>query len=84
MGKAFIASSLAIASLIGVAAVGLFPNLVPSTLDPAYSLTVMNSSNSQLTLTVMLILVAIGVPIMLMYTAYIYHCFRGKSEAGEY
>jgi len=84
VGKAFIASSLAIASLIGVAAVGLFPNLVPSTLDPAYSLTVMNSSNSQLTLTVMLILVAIGVPIMLMYTAYIYHCFRGKSEAGEY
>jgi cytochrome d ubiquinol oxidase subunit II len=84
VGKAFIASSLAIASLIGVAAVGLFPNLVPSTIDPAYSLTVINSSNSQLTLTVMLILVAIGVPIMLIYTAYIYHCFRGKSEAGEY
>ncbi len=84
VGKAFIASSLTIASLIGVAAVGLFPNLVPSTLDPAYSLTAMNSSNSQLTLTVMLILVAIGVPIMLIYTAYIYHCFRGKSEAGEY
>jgi cytochrome bd ubiquinol oxidase subunit II len=84
VGKAFIASSVAIASLIGVAAVGLFPNLVPSTIDPAYSLTVVNSSNSQLTLTVMLILVAIGVPIMLIYTAYIYRCFRGKSEAGEY
>jgi cytochrome d ubiquinol oxidase subunit II len=79
----FVSSSVSIASLIGIAAVGLFPNLVPSTLDPAYSLTVMNSSNSQLTLTVMLILTLIGVPIMLFYTAYIYRAFRGKVTAEE-
>ena len=56
-GKAFVSSSLALASVIGVAATGLFPNLVPSTLGPSYSLTVMNSSNSQFTLTVMLPLI---------------------------
>jgi cytochrome d ubiquinol oxidase subunit II len=77
----FVSSAVSIAGLIGIAAVGLFPNLVPSTIDPAYSLTVMNSSNSQFTLTVMLILTLIGVPIMLFYTAYIYRCFRGKVTA---
>ncbi len=83
-GKAFISSSIAIASVIGLAATGLFPDLVPSTLDPSYSLTVMNSSNSRFTLTVMLIVVAIGVPIMLFYTVYIYRCFRGRAVPEEY
>ena len=75
---AFLASAVSIAAVIGVAAAGLFPNMVPSTLDTAFNLTVMNASSSQRTLTVMLVLALIGVPIVLVYTTWIYRAFRGK------
>ncbi|HEY3346036.1 MAG TPA: cytochrome d ubiquinol oxidase subunit II [Nitrospirota bacterium] len=82
-GRAFIYSSLTIIGVIGAAAAGLFPNLVPSTYGDEFSLTVMNSSSSQLTLSVMLLLAGIGVPIMLVYSIYIYRAFRGKVSASE-
>jgi cytochrome d ubiquinol oxidase subunit II len=80
---AFMSSAVSIAALIGVAAAGLFPNMVPSTLDTAFNLTVMNASSSQRTLTVMLILALIGVPIVLAYTTWIYRAFRGKITLHE-
>ena len=50
--------------------------------DPALSLTIYNAASSQLTLTVMLVIALIGMPIVIGYTAYIYKVFRGK-VAGE-
>ena len=78
-GKVFIASSLAIATEILTIAAGLFPNLVIAK-DPAQSLTIYNASSSNLTLTVMLIIALIGVPIVLVYTVYVYYVFRGKAK----
>lgn len=78
-GKAFIASSLAIATKILTIAAGLFPNLVIAK-DPTQNLTIYNASSSDLTLTVMLIIALIGVPIVLVYTGYVYKVFSGKAK----
>jgi cytochrome d ubiquinol oxidase subunit II len=77
-GLAFFFSSLVAAGLMGTVGWSLFPNLVPSTTDPAFSLTAANSSSSPLTLTVMLAVALVGVPIVLAYTTYVYRVFWGK------
>ena len=77
-GKTFLASSITIGSMIGLSAVSLFPRLVPSNIDLANSLTIYNSSSSQGTLTAMLIIALIGMPIVIGYTIYIYRAFKGK------
>lgn len=51
---------------------GLYPNIVQSTIDHAYNLTVYNASSSQQTLKIMLIIALIGVPFVLAYTISIY------------
>ncbi len=75
-GLAFLASSLTTGGLILTLAAGLFPKLVPAQ-DPSRSLTIYNSASSPLTLNVMLIIAAMGVPIILFYTIYVYRVFRG-------
>ncbi|HLP15767.1 MAG TPA: cytochrome d ubiquinol oxidase subunit II [Bacteroidota bacterium] len=81
-GRAFTASSAVIASVIGLSAVSLFPRLVPSSIDLANSLTVYNASSSTYTLTAMLIIALIGVPIVLGYTIFMYRVFKGKVVLG--
>jgi cytochrome d ubiquinol oxidase subunit II len=51
---------------------------MPSSSDPASSLTVWDASSSHLTLMVMLIVTAIFMPIILAYTAWVYRVMRGK------
>jgi cytochrome d ubiquinol oxidase subunit II len=80
-GAAFVASSVTIACMILVAAVSAFPVLVPSSLGVANSLTIYNASSSPRTLTVMLVIALLGVPIVLGYTVFVYRCFRGKVPA---
>jgi cytochrome bd ubiquinol oxidase subunit II len=75
-GWAFAASSAAIALLIGVMGQGLYPRMVPA-FDPSRSLTIYNSSSSDLTLTVMLVIVLGGMPVVVAYTVYVYSRFRG-------
>lgn len=77
-GKAFLASSLSIAGMLGLMAISLFPRLVPSSLDLANSLDIYNASSTPRTLGTMLIIALIGVPIVVIYTIYIYRQFRGK------
>jgi cytochrome d ubiquinol oxidase subunit II len=76
--RAFLASSLAIACIIGLSAVSLFPRLVPSSIDLAYSLTITNAASSQTTLATMLIIALIGMPLVIGYTIFIYRVFKGK------
>ena len=81
--RAFLASSVTILSFIGLPAVNMFPKLVPSSLDLTYSLTIYNASSTDLTLTVMLIIALVGMPIVIAYNWYIYHLFRGKTVLHE-
>ena len=55
-----------------------FPVLMRSSINPDYSLTIFNASSSTLTLTVMLIVTIIFMPIVLYYTRYAYKVFSGK------
>ena len=77
---AMISSSLMIASMTTIAAVSLFPRLVPASNDLALSLTIYNASSTPLTLKTMLIIALIGVPIVIGYTVFIYRVFKGKVE----
>jgi cytochrome d ubiquinol oxidase subunit II len=75
---AFISSSASIAALLGLFAIGMFPNLVPSTINNAYSLSIYNAASSRKTLEVMFTMALIGIPFVLAYTISIYWIFRGK------
>ncbi|MEW6367178.1 MAG: cytochrome d ubiquinol oxidase subunit II [Acidobacteriota bacterium] len=74
------------ATMFGVA--GLFPNLLPSSLDPTFSLTAFNSSSSPLTLKIMLGVALTTLPIVIAYQVWAYAKFRDKvtasSIAGEH
>jgi cytochrome d ubiquinol oxidase subunit II len=76
--RAFLSSSATIAGLMALFGIGLYPNFVIASQDPALSLTIYNASSSARTLKIMLIMAIIGVPFVLAYTASIYWIFRGK------
>ena len=75
---AFAASGAVIALLIASVAVGLYPNLLLSTINSAYDLTIFNAASASNTLTVLLIIALIGMPLVLLYTSGVYYFFRGK------
>ena len=78
-GWAFISSSASIALLLILYGLGTYPTIVPSTIDPeTNSLTIYNTASSPQTLVVLLIVVAIGVPLILAYGFWVYRIFRGK------
>ena len=77
-GRTFIALGLFL--VLGVAAIFLaaYPNVLPSTLDAAFNLTVANASSSPYTLQLMSIVAAFGVPMVLAYQAWTYWVFRRR------
>ena len=76
--RAFLSSSAAIGLLVTLIGVGLYPNLLLASNDPAHSLTIVNGASSQKTLGIMLVIAIIGMPIVLAYTGVVYWVFRGK------
>jgi len=76
--RAFLASSVTIASLVGLMGLSLYPRMVPSSIDLANSLTIYNASSTPRTLTVMLVIALVGMPLVIAYTAYVYAVFMGK------
>ncbi len=87
MGKAFISVAVGIALTTVALFVGLFPRVLVSSLDPAYSLTIYNASASQYTLKTMTIVAAILVPIVLVYQGWTYWIFKerlGKKSQPTY
>lgn len=75
---AFLASGLALAGIIATPGLAMFPFILPSSSEPKASLTVWDAASSQMTLFIMLIAVAIFLPIVLAYTAWVYRVLRGK------
>ena len=70
--RAFVENAVGIACIIATPAVALFPFLMPSSRDPASSLSVWDATSSQLTLTIMMFAVVIFVPLALGYTIFAY------------
>jgi cytochrome d ubiquinol oxidase subunit II len=71
------ATGLAVAGVIATAGVSLFPFLLPSSLEPNASLTVWDASSSRMTLWFMTLAVATMLPVVVLYTAWIYRVLRG-------
>lgn len=80
-GFAFLGSSITIVGVILTAAVSMFPFVMPSISHPNMSLTVWDATASQNTLTVMLIVALIFVPIVLTYTVWSYFKMFGRLDA---
>ena len=76
--RAFLSSALTIVLLMALVGVGLYPTMMLSTPDPSHSLTIFNAASSPRTLSIMLVIAVVGVPMVLAYTTVIYWIFRGK------
>jgi cytochrome d ubiquinol oxidase subunit II len=87
LGKNFpalLASSATILGGFGLAGVGLFPAFIPTTLEGGVDLNAFDHSSSELTLRVMSWVAAVGVPLVLVYTAAVYWIFRGKVQLNRH
>ena len=70
----FVCIAFAVATLF----LALFPDVMPSTIDPAYSLTTTNASSTDYTLRIMTIVALIFTPIVLLYQGWTYWVFRKR------
>lgn len=78
---AFLCGGTCVASIIGTVGVSMFPFILPSSSHPEQSLMIWDSSSSQLTLLIMLIATIVFLPLILLYTAWVYRVLRGKISA---
>lgn len=74
---AFAFSACAVIATLLAAGVALFPFVLPSSLAPAASLTLWNASSSPKTLQIMLWVVLLFLPLILLYTGWVYRVLRG-------
>ncbi len=81
--QTFVFSALSIALLLVMVAIELFPVIIISTIDPAYSIDIYNAASSEKTLGIMLLMAAIGIPLVLTYTFFVYKTFWGKVVLDE-
>jgi cytochrome d ubiquinol oxidase subunit II len=77
-GWAFACSGLTVAAAVAMLFLALFPDVMPSTLDPAYSLTVANAASSPYTLKLMTVVAAVFTPLVLLYQGWTYWVFRKR------
>ncbi|GHF04312.1 cytochrome d ubiquinol oxidase subunit II [Streptomyces griseoluteus] len=77
-GWAFALSGVTIAAAVAMLFLSLFPNVMPSTLDADWSLTVTNASSSPYTLKIMTWCAVIAAPLVMLYQAWTYWVFRKR------
>jgi cytochrome bd ubiquinol oxidase subunit II len=77
-GWAFLGTAIAIAFAVVSLFAALFPDVMPSSTDPAYNLTITNASSTEYTLTIMTVVAVLFVPIVLLYQGWTYWVFRKR------
>ncbi|MFD3530990.1 cytochrome d ubiquinol oxidase subunit II [Streptomyces sp. NPDC058664] len=77
-GWSFGLSGVTIAAAVAMLFLALFPNVMPSSLNPEWSLTVTNASSSPYTLKIMTWCAAIATPLVLLYQSWTYWVFRKR------
>lgn len=75
---AVLAAGAGVAGIVATAGLSMFPFFLPSSYNTAASLTVWDASSSQLTLFIMLIATLIFMPIILLYTSWVYKVISGR------
>ena len=81
--QAFLFSSLCISFLLVLCALESYPNLLISSLSPENNIDIYNAASSLKSLKIMMLIVAIGGPLVLSYTYFVYKTFRGKVKIDE-
>ena len=81
MGLAFGSTVVGIAATLVTFFLMLYPDLMISTIDPTYSLTIYNSASSAYTLRIMTIVALVFVPIVLLYQGWSYWVFRKRVKS---
>jgi len=81
MGWAFVMTTLSIVLSVATLFIALFPRVMVSSLDPAFSLTIYNASSTPYTLRIMSIVAALFVPVVLAYQGWTYWVFRHRITA---
>jgi cytochrome d ubiquinol oxidase subunit II len=80
---AFLASGVAVAGIVLTAGAAMFPFIMPSSLDPGSSLTAWDAVASHKSLGVMFWVIVIMLPIVTLYTSWVYGIMRGKVTAAH-
>jgi len=81
--QAFLFSSLSISFLLVLCALESYPNLLISSISPENNIDIYNAASSLKSLKIMMIIVAIGTPLVLGYTYFVYKTFSGKVKIDE-
>lgn len=77
-GLAFTEICLTIFTLLASGFAGMFPNMLPSNINPSFSLTLYQAAGSQLNLTIMLWVSLVIVPVVIGYQIWMYRIFKEK------
>ena len=80
---AFISSAITIATLLAMVALEVFPNLLLATNNVNNSITVTNGASSLKTMKTLLLIAAIGTPLVGVYTFFVFWTFKGKVKLDE-
>lgn len=78
-----LSSGLSVLGIIATVGLAMFPFILPSSIDPNSSLTVWDASSSHLTLFIMLVSTGIFLPIIALYTTWVYRVLWGKVDEKE-
>jgi len=82
-GLAFVGTALAIGLAVVALFLHLYPNVMPSSTDPAFNLTVTNASSTDYTLQIMTVVAVIFTPLVLLYQGWTYWIFRKRISAAR-
>jgi cytochrome bd ubiquinol oxidase subunit II len=80
-GWAFIGTGLTIALAVSALFLHLYPNVMPSTINTAFNLTVTNAASTDLTLKIMTVVAVVFTPLVLLYQGWTYWIFRKRVSA---
>ncbi|WP_017793968.1 cytochrome d ubiquinol oxidase subunit II [Leucobacter salsicius] len=77
-GWAFTGNTVAIAFVLLAIFMALFPNVMHSSIDPAYSMSIKGAASSQMTLELMTWVAVFTMPLVIAYQAWTYWVFRKR------
>lgn len=82
-GYSIVASGLAVLGIIATVGASMFPFILPSSINPNASLTVWDSASSHTTLFIMLIVTVIFLPLVLLYTSWVFKVLWGRLDTEQ-